>query len=111
MLLQSFFAGVVGASSPPPLPFEASALCVSGQLEGLSGSNPETPIHSNSHSCVCAAMCHGGALAGGPGGFAFAFDVLGTQGADAPLADLSPAPQLRLPPARAPPHDGHASFA
>jgi hypothetical protein len=112
MLLQSFFAGIVGASAPAALPFEAAAICVSGQADGLSGSSPEAPVHSSSHSCVCAAMCHGGHHGGAPAsGVTFALDVSRVAPRFAALSDPAPAPGLRLPPARGPPHDDHASFA
>ena len=115
MLLQSFFAGIVGASVPAPLPFEAASLCVSGQAPGLSGPGPEAPTHSGGHACVCAAMCHGGhhggALAGGPGGAIFALDVSRFAPRFAAFSDPAPAPGLRLPPPRGPPHEDHASFA
>ena len=112
MLLQSFFAGIVGASAPAPLLFEASAFCVSGQAEGFSGSGPEGSSHSNSHACVCAAMCqgghHGGLLAGRA---TFALDVVDAAPEFSAFSDPAPAPGLRLPPVRGPPHDGHAFFA
>jgi hypothetical protein len=112
MLLQSFFAGIVGASAPAPLLFEASAFCVSEQAEGFSGSGPEAPSHSNSHACICAAMCqgrhHGGTLAGVA---IFALDVLRVSSRLAVASDPAPAPGLRLPPARGPPHDDRATFA
>lgn len=112
MLLQSFFAGVVGATVPTQLPFEASALCVSGQAEGLSRSSPEAPSHSSAHACVCAAMCqgghHGGALAGGA---TFALDASRVSPRFSAFSDPAPAPGLRLPPPRGPPHDDHATIA
>lgn len=112
MLLQSFFAGIVGASVRAPLPFEASALCVSGQAEGLSASGPEAPTHSSGHACVCAAMCHGGHHGGAlAGGATFALDVSSVAPRLAAFSDPAPAPGLRLPPARGPPHDDHAKFA
>lgn len=112
MLLQSFFAGVVGASSPAPLPFEAGAICISGQAQGLSGSGPEAPSHSKGHACICAAMCQGGHH-GGPlaSGATFAFNVVDAAPGFSAFSDPAPAPGVRLPPARGPPHDGHASFA
>ena len=112
MLLQSFFAGAVGASVPAPLAFDAGVICVSGEAGELSGSAPEAPSHSKSHACVCAAMCqgghHGGLLAGGA---TFALDVVDAAPGFSAFSDPAPAPGLRLPPARGPPHDGHAFFA
>lgn len=110
MLLQSFFAGVVGASAPAPLHFETAALCVSGQAQGLSAPGPEAPTHSGGHACVCLAMCHG-ALAGGPDGATFALGVSSVALRLAAFSDPAPAPGLRLPPARGPPHHDHAKFA
>jgi hypothetical protein len=112
MLLQSFFAGVVGASVPAPLAFDAGAICVSGQAGELSGSGPDAPSHPGSHACICAAMCqgshHGGPLAGGA---TFALDIVDAAPGFSAFSDPAPAPGLRLPPARGPPHDGHDSFA
>lgn len=112
MLLQSFFAGIVGASGPVALPLDAQAqaLCIGGQTRAT-GEAPAPP-HSGAHDCVCAAMCHGGhgALAGGPGHEALALMVASLKAPSAPSAHpLSP--QTKLPHARGPPHDDRASFA